>query len=175
MLGDQRPELADDLALMPERELGLEAELDRCKAKLLETRALVPGERLRELRQRRASPEGERVTQPHGRALRIVLLERSATVGDCALEPGEVELVLVHLDRVTRLPCVHSRLGQRLAQLRDLDLHHLVGGLGHVLAPERVDELVARDRAVRAQEQDRQESPLLPGRDSHRHVVVENL
>ena len=175
MLGDQRLELADDVALMPERELGLDPQLDRGQAKLLEPRALVPGERLRELGQRGAAPERERLAQPLGRVLRIALRERAAAVGERALETGDVELVLAHLEHVARAACVQSRLRQRLPQLRDLDLHHLLRRVRNVLAPERVDELFARDRAVRVQEQDRKERPLLPGRDPHRHVIAENL
>ena len=136
VLGDQRLELADDVALMPERELGLDPQLDRGQAKLLEPRALVPGERLRELGQRGAAPERERA----GPAARSRSPDRPATsalagVGDRALEAGEVELVFAHLEQVARRACVQSRLGKRLPQLRDVDLHHLLRRVRHVLRP----------------------------------------
>ena len=88
---------------------------------------------------------------------------------------AEVEFVFAYLKHVTRLACAQSRLGQRLPKLRDLDLHHLLGGVRHVLAPERIDELFARDRAICVQEQNRKERPLLPCRDPQRPVVTENL
>ena len=61
--GDQRLELADDVAVVPEREVGLDPPFECGEAELLETRALVPGERLGELGQRRAAPERQRVAQ----------------------------------------------------------------------------------------------------------------
>ena len=62
VLGDQRFELADHVAVMAEREVGLDPLLERGQAELLETRALVPGERLRDLGQRGPAPERKRVT-----------------------------------------------------------------------------------------------------------------
>jgi hypothetical protein len=56
-----------------------------------------------------------------------------------------------------------------------VDLHHLLRRVRHVLAPERVDELLAGDRAVRVQEQDREERPLFARRDLHRHAIAQNL
>ena len=70
---------------------------------------------------------------------------------------------------------MQPRLGKRLPQLRDVDLHHLLRRVRHVLAPEGVDDLLAGDGAVRVQEQDREERPLLPRRDLQRRVVNENL
>ena len=49
MLGNQRLELADDVALVPERELGLDPQFDCGEAKLLETCGLVPAEGFSEL------------------------------------------------------------------------------------------------------------------------------
>ena len=92
VLGDQRLELADDVAVMPEREVGLDPPFECGEAELLEARALVPGERLRELGERRPAPERERATQQLPRLPRLVLRERLPAVGDGALEAGQVEL-----------------------------------------------------------------------------------
>ena len=111
LLGDQCLELADDVALMPEREVGLDPQFDCGQTKLLEPRALVPGEGLREFGQRGAAPERERLTQLPRRVLRITLRKRAATVCELTLETGEVELVFAHLELVAGLACVQSRLG----------------------------------------------------------------
>ena len=89
MLGDQRLELADHVAMVPERELGLDPQLDRGEAKLLEPRALVPGERLRELGQRLAAPERERAAQQLARLPGIAL--RRAPAGRAATERSKRE------------------------------------------------------------------------------------
>ena len=73
-------------------------------------------------------------------------------VCDQTLEASQVELVLADLESVTRRIGVEPWLGQRFSQLRDVDLHHLRGGLGHVVAPQVVDDAIARDGSVRAQE-----------------------
>ena len=49
VLRDQRLERADDFALLPERELGLDPQLDCGQAKLLETPGLVPAKGFSEL------------------------------------------------------------------------------------------------------------------------------
>jgi hypothetical protein len=48
---------------MTEREVGLDPPLERRHAELLETRALMPGERLRKLGECGPAPECERVTE----------------------------------------------------------------------------------------------------------------
>ena len=57
-------------------------------------------------------------------------------------------------DRVVTVP------GQRLPQLGDVDVDGLLGRRRRRLAPELVDQALARDELVRMQEQDRQDEPL---------------
>jgi hypothetical protein len=155
VLGNQRLELADDLALMPKRELGLNPQFDCGQAKLLETRALVPAEGFGELGEGGAAPERKRAGQQLPRLPGVVLRERLPGAGDRALETGEVEFVVADLEQVAGGACVQPRLRKRLPQLRHVDLHHLRRRLRHVLAPEAVDELLPGNRAVAVQEQDR--------------------
>ena len=61
MTGDQRLELTDHVAVPAQRQLGFDAPLERGEAQLLEATALGSRERLRELGERRAAPETERV------------------------------------------------------------------------------------------------------------------
>jgi hypothetical protein len=101
--------------------------------------------------------------------------QRVAPLRDEPLEARQVELVLVHVEQVARRTRLESRLWQELAQLRDVDLHHLLGGARDFLAPEVVDDAVARDRPVRVQEQQCEERALLARRDPQRRIAVEDL
>src|SRR5581483_12332134 len=61
LAGDERLELAGEVLVPPEREVGVEPPLERVQAQLLEPRALRRRERLgRELRERRPAPQLER-------------------------------------------------------------------------------------------------------------------
>jgi hypothetical protein len=85
----------------------------------------------------------------------------AARLGCEPLEAVEVDVVRLELKRVAgRTRVQHSR-GQDLPQLRDVDLHHLLSAVRHVLAPELVDDAVDRERAVGVDEQEGQERPLL--------------
>ena len=175
MAGDQRLELADHVAVPAQGELGFDAPLERGEAQLLETGALVAGELLRELGQRRPAPQPERVPQELGRLRRISLIEFAPALGDETLEAGEIELILTDLEEVAGRTGVEPRLGQRLPELRDVDLHHLLSGLGHVVPPELVDDPVAGDGVVRAQEQHCQQCPLLARGERQRLRAVDDF
>ena len=175
MLRDQRLERADDFALMPKRELGLDPQFDCGQAKLLETPGLVPAEGFSELGEGGAAPERKRAGQQLPRLPWVVLRERLPGAGDRALETGEIEFVVAQFEQVARGACVQPRLRKHLPQLRHVDLHHLLRRVGHILAPERVDELLAGDCAIRVQEQDREERPLFARRDLHRHAIAQDL
>ena len=95
--------------------------------------------------------------------------------GDGALEPVEVELVVGDLEQIAGSARVQARLGQDLSQLRDVDLHHLVGRVRRIIAPERVDDLLAGDGAVRVQEELREKRALLACRHLHRLALAKHL
>ena len=63
MLGDQRLQLADELAVPAERQLGLDPLLQRGQPQRVEPPTLHPCERLREVRERGAAPEPQRFPQ----------------------------------------------------------------------------------------------------------------
>ena len=80
MLGDQRLELADELGVAAEREVGLDPLLERRQPQLLEPRRLDPRERLVvELGQRRPAPQRERLAQQARRRARARRRAPSAT------------------------------------------------------------------------------------------------
>ena len=63
-------ELADDVGVAPEREVGVDPLLQRGQAELLQAGALVAREGLRELRERWAAPQCERLPKELGGVLR---------------------------------------------------------------------------------------------------------
>ena len=174
ILDDQRLELAHDVALMPEGQVRLDPQFERSHPQLLETRALVPRERLRELGQRASAPEREGVAQQRSRLLGLALRERPASAGDRAFEASEVDLVVCRLEQVARSTRQESPFRKCLAQLRDVDLHHLLCRFRHLLTPQGVHELLASDGAVGLQQQDRQQRPLLSRRDRQRCGAIED-
>ena len=65
MLGDQCRELADDLPVSSEREIGVEPIFERTEPEVVEPAQLVTRERLRfEFRQRPPTPQGQRRAKP---------------------------------------------------------------------------------------------------------------
>ena len=87
VLGDQRLELADQLGVAAEREVGLDPLLERRQPQVLEPAALGLGERLvRELGERRPAPERERLAQHRRGPFRVAVRERLAPLGEQPLE-----------------------------------------------------------------------------------------
>src|SRR5581483_5186176 len=116
VLRDERLELADHVAVPTEREAGLQPPPERVQAQLLEPRLLAARERLRELRERTAAPERERVGEKFARGRGVAAGERAAGRGDRPLEADEVELVVAELEQVAGRPRLQPRLRQRLSQ-----------------------------------------------------------
>ncbi len=152
-----------------EREIGVDAVLERRQALLLETRDLVLGERLvGEVGQRRAAPEGERRSQALRGGARVAALLCGAALGRQPLEAVDVELIGAQLERVTAAASDERALAERLPQPRDVDLHRLRRGFRLALAPELVDDAIDRDDLAAMNEQDR-EHRALPGA-TERHL-----
>ena len=184
MLGGQRLELARHVGVPAEPQVGLDAILDRSEAGLLEAGDLWLRERLvLEVRQRRSSPEPERVAELPGRRLGPVTGEVLAGLGHQALELARVELARSDAQDVARAPGQQHPVGhlaapvlrERLAQLGDVDLHALGGGRGRPLAPELVDQPVAGDDLVRVEQENREQRLLLPATERDRLTLLDHL
>jgi hypothetical protein len=87
----------------------------------------------------------------------------------------EIEPLLLEDERISRRARAQDPCRQDLAQPRDVDLHHLLRRLRHVLAPEVVDDPVGRERAVRVHEQQRQERTRLASSQQHLPIAVADL
>jgi hypothetical protein len=156
--GQQTPELAHDLQVPPGGEMGLGPRLQRRQALLLEPRDLRLGERLeRQLRQRRPTPQRERLVQDDDRTRRLVSRHRAACRRHAALEALGVELVGAHAEPVARRSRGDRvRVAEHLAQPRHVDPDRLRRAGRRVLAPQRQREAVGAHRLVRMQEQHRE-------------------
>src|SRR5213083_1969284 len=128
----ERLELADDLGVCADRELRLGPLLDERKVELLEPRDLLPGERLvAELRQRLASPQGERIVEQRRTPYRLA---RSRSV-DEAPDAGEVELLGAEPHDVPGRPRLDHVGAERLPELRDEVLERGDGRRRRALGP----------------------------------------
>jgi hypothetical protein len=167
----------NDVGVTAERQVGVDAALERDEPLLLQPRALRPRPGLvGELAERRAAPQRERVAQRRGGALGVTRRERAATVVEQPLEPGRVERVVVEHELV-RVPARAQRVrrGQRAPELRDEVLHHLRRGGRGVAVPELLDDAVARHRAVALDDQQREQLTLAAAAERRRMRVVEYL
>ena len=136
-------------ACRPSASVGLDAVLQADELQLLEARGLGARERLGELGERGAAPQRERLAQPAGGGRGVALRERRPARVAQGGEPDEVERVRVDLQRVAGRPRLEQVRGQRLAQLRDVDVHHLDRRAGDLVPPQVIDELVDGDDPVR--------------------------
>ena len=87
----------------------------------------------------------------------------------------QVELGRLDREQVAGRPGQQSLRGQQLAQPRDVDLQALHRGLGRLVAPELVDQTVAREDVVRVHEQQREQRALLGARERQRPLPVMDL
>jgi len=161
VIGDERFELRDELGVSGEREVGLHALFQRGEAQLLEPGDVALGERfVRDVGERRPSPEGEGLAKDCGRMIGVACCQLAAPLGDEPLEALEVELVRPDVEPVPGSLRRDSLLPEPLAQRMHLHLERVSRRLLRLLAPEGVDQVVAGDDLVRAQEQAREQERL---------------
>ena len=166
LLREQRLDLGDRLGVAAGGEVLLERLLDRGQAQLLQAADLEPRERLGgDVVERRSPPEGERLAR--------------GSLGHELLEAARVELAradpqLIAVPARDDLRAV-VRGPERLAQLRDVDLDHLVRRRRRRLAPEAVDQRLGRDRGSLVEGEQGEQRARLPRADGDRLVVDARL
>ena len=163
LLRDQRLESGEHLVVAPGGELGVDRELECPQMKLFEAADLGGGKGLGgDIGERGAAPELERGA---GRAVRPGTRRLAGGLLDQVLEPQRVDRLLRHLELVAATAGEDDGLcvvgGQCLAQPRDVELDVLGGALRRALGIEAIDQLVGAHRAVGAQGEHREHSPLL--------------
>ena len=160
MLDQQLLELPDELGVATQREVRLDPLLEGGDAELFEALDRRPRERLvRQVGERGAAPEAERLPQELRRLFRVICVER---LRGQPLEHDQVELLRHEADRVARRARLDWRGGsERLPQVRDLALHLLESRHRSGTRVEIIGEPVYRDDSVRIQKQERERRPLL--------------
>jgi hypothetical protein len=158
MLADQHLQLADQVGVAAERQVGLDPLLQCSDAQLLEASAFDLGERLAgELRQRGTAPQFECLAQQPRRSLGV----RPPRVADQPLEAEQVDRLGIRAEQIAGRPR-HERLGrEQLAQPRHVDLDDRDRRLRRLIPPQLVDQPLTRDNPVRVQEQQREQRALL--------------
>ena len=172
-MGDgKRLELPDRLDVLPERVLGVDARLQRRQAHLLQACDLALRERLvLQVGERRPPPQRQRLAQHPRRRRR----RGRARLLDERFEALQVQLPRLDVKHVTRCPG-HDDVGaERAAEMRDVHLQRLAGGLRRSVAPQLVDEPLGRDHLVAVQEEKRQQRPLLRRLDGNRAACADDL
>ena len=165
MLGDEPFELGRELPVPAERELRLDPLLDGLDAQLLEPGALGGGKGLvRELGQRRAAPELERLAERRGRGGGVTVGERRASLREEPLEAQRVDLAGVDLEHVAgRTSRQRGRApgrGERLAQLRDPHAQRSAAARRRLAAPDLLEQAVLGDDLACAEQQAGEQRPL---------------
>ncbi len=117
MTCDEGVELRDEARVASGGEIGIDSRLEGRQATLLEWCGAGPGEGLaREVGERRAAPERERVVQLAG--------------GDQPLEPLGVELALVDADEISGRAGLDPVGAERAAERVDVHLERVLGACG---------------------------------------------
>jgi hypothetical protein len=155
-----------------ELEIGVDPLLQRGEPQLLEARDLGLSERLeREVCERRPAPERQGLAQAIRRDLGFGL----PGLAQQRVEPIEIDLVSVELESVARCPCDEHLGAERLAQPGHVSVKCRRRGLGRVLAPQIVDQLVGGDDLVRVEEQNRKQRALLRAAEGDRSLSVDDF
>ena len=147
----QNRELGNERLMPAERELGVDPLLDCGETQLLEALDLGPRERLvGEVGECITSPERERLVEKCRRHDRVALGVRQTTLLDEPLEPVRIDLLGLELNEVAARTR-HEQVGlpERLAQPRHLVIEAVARRPGRPVAPQLVDQPVARDQRVR--------------------------
>jgi hypothetical protein len=132
-------ELGNELCVTSEREIGVDALLERGEPLLVQPQTRVTCKRGIELGEGSASPESQRLGQQLGRLDR----GRTLCLRHPSLEALEVELGVAKSDQVPgRLGDDHVR-SEGLSQLRHVNLDRSRRGVGRLATPQLVDEPVA--------------------------------
>jgi hypothetical protein len=144
---DERVELADELRVAAELEVGVDPLLDRRGPLFFELRAFRAGDRLVEVGERRAAPQAQSLPQKLGGAFGV----ETAGVGDELLEALEIEAAGLDVGEVAGRLRDYRVAAEGLPKLGDVNLERRRGGVGRRPVPELVDQPVARNDAVRMQ------------------------
>jgi hypothetical protein len=178
--GGERLQLAHELGVAAEGQLGLDAALRRRQPQLGQPHHGRPeGAEVDQVGQRLAPPQAEGPHQRGRRRLGSARPQRGTPLAHELLEAVGVDPVGVGLQHVARRPADQPGAGvagHQLAQPRGVRADHADrGGRGGVAVPQRLDEGIGRDDLVGAQRQRRQHGPRFRATHGQRHPVSDDL
>ena len=160
-----------------ERQLGVDALLDRGQPQFLETLALRADRWLeREIREWAPPPEG--LARPKGRdgPFGVAVVAGASTVRKELLERMQIGLARLDPDQIPGRArdqpflCVAVD-GKRFAQPRDVHVERMVGAPGRRVGKQPVQQAVAGDDPVGVQQEQREQRPLLRAANRNRSAV----
>ncbi len=180
MLGDERLQLADQLAMSTELDVSRDAFLYRQVPQTVEPEGLgAQRGNIRHVGQCRATPQVQSSPQPLRSDASPARAQRRSAFGQKPLEPVRVKPFGVDHQPVTRLHPYHDlrRRAPRqtwlehFAQLAHIRLDHADGRHRRVVTPQTVHQTVDCDHLVRMNHEQRQHRPLLRAQRSNTHPV----
>ena len=165
-LGNQRLQLANNVGVMAEREIGFDPVLEDAGPQVLQPGDLHLRERLiAEIGQRGAAPQRQRLAEVRRRLAGRVRRQRLPPLPGQALEPAHIDMLVLDPQQVRARPGQHQLIPggipQRLAQPGDVHLQGVLRARGKMLPPQLVSQNIAGDGLVRPEHEHRQQRPLL--------------
>ena len=183
MLPHQRLQLAHHLRVPSERQIGLDAPLERSQPQFLQPGDLALRKPfVGEVRQRRPAPQRQRLAQPARRPPRIAAAQRQLGLRQRALKPCHIDIIGPDPKLITTRPrhqpaaIPGGALGpELLTQLRHIDVHALGRGRRRPLTPQLIDQPLRRDNLIAMQQQNGQQRPPLAATHDQRPTTTEDL
>ena len=173
--GHERFQLGHDLAVLAEREPRVGAQLERLQAQILERHRGGAHRAVAEIGERVTAPERKRTGEQLVGVSRRAACERVARVGEVPFEPRDVQLLRLDADTVGVAPGLEPVGADRATQPVDVHLKGADRARRRPVAPERVDEPLARDRRAAPEEELRQKRPLLRAAQCDRAALADHL
>ena len=147
---DECLQLADHIPVVAEHLVGLDPVLQRGQSRFLQACDLARSERLvREIGERLAAPQPQGSTQQLARTRSVTVGERATSVGGHRLETVGVDLTRRRHKQIATATREERLFAERLAQMRDVPLQRLRRRCRWSLAPQLIDQAIARDRLPR--------------------------
>jgi hypothetical protein len=160
---DEFAELTDELGVTAGSEVGVDPCLDRLEPCFPQARYDVAVESLAcEVRKRFAPPQIESSTERLGGLVGSIFLEKPAAFVPQALEPRQVDVLGSSREEIPGLTSTQHVVGlERLPQAGDVLLEGRGSILRRVVAPQLLDEAIARDDSARLEHEHREDASLL--------------